>query len=307
MNNQLDRFKILSSEQDASVNFVADVDPSQKKAIEARFVQRHPSYFIAYLSSQTGCKQGCNMCHLTATDQTNAQDLPPEEFVEQLRRVLRYAVPNLEKTCQLSQVREINVNFMARGEPLANKLFAHSGEGKRISVLDRLSNVVRLEYPRPVALKFNISTIYPKQYKGKLSVDFSPYQPTFYYSIYSLDSDFRKKWLPAAQDPRIALDSFAEYQATTSKILKLHGAFIKGANDSIESLQKIVDQVNERGLICDFNLVRYNPYSEKYGQESEPEVLERNIRFLQANLKGTAKIITRVGFDVSASCGMFVE
>ena len=48
-----------------------------------------------------------------------------------------------------------------------------------------------------------------------------------------------------------------------------------------------------------FNIVRYNPYSASQGVESS------NLSEIQEVLK--AKIISRVGKDVKASCGMFVQ
>lgn len=297
------KFSILKSCEDASVNFIHKVDTDPKKAIEARFVQRDQDYFIVYLSSQTGCKQGCNMCHLTATSQTKDEDVTPDGYVAQAQAVIDLANMNLVKIGALGLVKGINVNFMARGEPLANKHIAENGSITLLAIGDAIHE----RFMGKAAVKFNVSTIFPRVFRGDLAQTFSPIQPTFYYSLYSMNEEFRRKWLPAAQDPRRALDAFAEYQQTTSKILKLHGAFIDGQNDSIEDLEKIVCEVNKRGLICDFNLVRYNPYSPEYGKESSPEVIERNLKFLREHLKGTAKVVSRVGFDVKASCGMFVE
>jgi adenine C2-methylase RlmN of 23S rRNA A2503 and tRNA A37 len=53
------------SAQDDSVNW--DRPAADVGRIEARYVRRCPDYFVVYLSAQTGCAQGCRMCHLTAT------------------------------------------------------------------------------------------------------------------------------------------------------------------------------------------------------------------------------------------------
>jgi len=51
----------------------------------------------------------------------------------------------------------------------------------------------------------------------------------------------------------------------------------------------------------------YNPYSQGFGEESSDEIIKRNANFINENIRGKVKIIDRVGFDVKASCGMFVK
>ena len=104
-------FTAHKSAQDASVNWDRPADVGR---LEARYVRRCADYFVVYLSSQTGCAQGCRMCHLTATGQTRLRDVTFGEMLEQARTVLdhyrREAPP----------ARTVHFNFMARGEPLAN-------------------------------------------------------------------------------------------------------------------------------------------------------------------------------------------
>src|SRR5215831_14295477 len=75
------------SNQDASVNWDRPADVGR---IEARYVRRCPDYFVVYLSSQTGCNQGCRMCHLTATGQTRLRDATFGEMIEQAQVVLEH-------------------------------------------------------------------------------------------------------------------------------------------------------------------------------------------------------------------------
>src|SRR5437868_8509248 len=108
------------SRQDASVNWDRPADVGR---IEARYVRRRPDYVAVYLSSQTGCAQGCRMCHLTATGQTRLRDVTHEEFLEQAQTVLEYY------RREAPPARSVHFNFMARGEPLANSiLLAHADE-----------------------------------------------------------------------------------------------------------------------------------------------------------------------------------
>src|SRR5262249_11085028 len=135
------------SRQDASVNWdrLAEVG-----RIEARYVRRCPDYVVVYLSSQTGCAQGCRMCHLTATGQTRLRDVTHEEFLEQAETVLdhsgRAAPP----------ARAVHFNFMARGEPLANEvLLAHADE--------LLGDLARRAVALNLRPRYLVSTIFPRE------------------------------------------------------------------------------------------------------------------------------------------------
>ena len=279
-------FQTIKSTQDDSVNFIKrDFDGW----VECRYVRRSPEYFCVYLSSQTGCNRGCKFCHLTATQQTSAYDVNTEGFLEQAQTVLRYSKSQ-------PKAKEVNFNWMARGEPLANRIFL----GNARPILEQLYGLAN-KYK--VAPKFNISTIFPKTFKQSLVKTFR-HTPTFYYSLYSMNKDFREKWIPGAMDPEKALDLLADYQAVTRKIVMLHWAFIDGENDSLEDLDRIVKALDVRGLIVDFNLVRYNPFS---NESQESPFLARNLEYMQENIRGKAKMVSRVGLDVKASCGTFIS
>ena len=66
--------------------------------------------------------------------------------------------------------------------------------------------------------------------------------------------------------------------------------------------------MKSRGLRTRFNAVRYNSFSPAQGQEPD----ERTLAYLTAKLSQAfgderSRIVPRVGMDVSASCGMFVN
>ena len=283
----------LKSQLDESVNFIFTGDYPGK--MEARYVRRKDYYFACYLSSQTGCNQACRMCHLTATQQYQFSNVTLEGYLEQAERVFDYYL-------QKKRVAEVvHYNFMSRGEALNNE---HLIKEWDYSILRALSNLALGFNLHP---RFNISTIMPKQFTKKLIDCFPIIYPDFYYSIYSVNPEFRKKWLRNAQPVDVALRKFYEWQEVTKKIVKLHFAFIKGENDSEEDLLKLCQTVTDSGLKTDFNIVRYNPYSEEYGQESDEATFTTNLQLMRENLPSNTKIdiIPRVGFDAFASCGCF--
>lgn len=286
--------EVLKSQQDESVNFVFKGDfPGY---FEARYVRRRPDYFIVYLSAQSGCRQACSFCHLTATKQTSLVDADLEILSRQADAVLDYYDSK-------NKAQKVHFSFMARGESLANRHLTKKGD---YSILEALG---KKALERGLFPRFTISTILPKTLPSKdLTQLFPLIYPDLYYSIYSLDPVFRKKWLPNALPAEEGLDILTNYQEKTRKIPKLHWAFIKDENDSIETLEAVCKAVNDRKLRVDVNLVRYNPFSDKHGEEPSLEIIQRNYQLLRDLLppESKIKVVDRVGFDVSASCGCFV-
>lgn len=275
----------INSQLDASVNFV---EQQLTGFIESRYVRRQADYFIAYLSSQTGCNRGCQMCHLTATKQTQFLNLDQSDFVSQFETVLAH----YEKD---TPAQTVHLNFMARGEPLANPTIINTGT----DLLWRLGNRARDHSLRP---KFNISTIMPVTLKKSLCDVFPIITPTIYYSIYSVNPEFRKKWLPAAQPVEQALANLKQYQQVSKKFIKFHSAFIRDENDNPSDIREMMQTIDSYQLHAEFNIVRYNPYSAEHGVESN------RLSAIQALIQNymPCKIIPRVGMDVYASCGTFL-
>jgi 23S rRNA (adenine2503-C2)-methyltransferase len=280
------------STQDASVNWDRPADVGR---IEARYVRRCPDYFVVYLSSQTGCNQGCRMCHLTATGQTRLRDVTAEEILKQAEIVLDY----YSRKAPLA--RAVHFNFMARGEPLANPVLLSQAD----EVLGELAQ-------RAVALRLRprylVSTIFPRELDDRLLEDiFITHHPEIYYSLYSVSEHFRRRWLPKALPAEEALDRLASWQRSTYKICKIHYAFIAGENDSEADVHAICDALESRRLMVHVNIVRYNPHDPgRHGVEPSEEIIQRNAKIYQSRLPyARVRIIPRVGYDVHASCGMF--
>lgn len=288
-------WNILTSQEDQSVNFTKSLPDSG--FLEARFVQRVPEYFIAYLSSHSGCNKSCRFCHLTATKQTMMTPTDLTEYLEQADQILNYYKNrNTPKTEKI-----VNFNFMARGEPLSNH-----------TVLNNSKQLFNALADKSIALglspQFMISSIIPDDFQHNLSDIFSDDRSTLYYSLYSTDQKFRKRWLPKAMDCYKALDLIAQFQDETQREIALHWAFIEDANDNIEQLHKTMEDVKSRGINARFNLVRYNPYSDRYGKEPKEEEINKIFNIIKSYIPNSnSRIVPRVGHDVKASCGMFIE
>lgn len=291
------------SEMDQSVNFEHRFE-DHPGLLEARYVQRERDYFIVYLSSQTGCKQACRMCWLTATGQTQSRDVTVEEYLSQAERVFDHYASLLRDNSKWASATKVHFNLMARGEPLANKHFLENAD----EILRRLKAMAE-EWG--LESKFLISTIFPKEAEAislpQIFKDPEVY-PELYYSVYSTDPTFRKRWFPKAIAPIEAFAKLRNWQLTTGKVPKVHYAFIEGKNDSVEDIEGIVELVKAFHLNVNWNVVRYNPPEGHYSKEPPESHIHHLADVIRHNLPDArVKVIPRVGSDVKASCGTFLK
>lgn len=285
----------LASNDDNSINFIFD------NWLEARYVRRVDDYFIVYLSSHDGCNKACRFCHLTQTGQTSFNETTLEQYIKQAETVLNYYDEIKEKQ---GVAQKVNFNFMARGEPLANNIILNSAS----ELFEKLELLAK---ERNLEAKFNISSIMPKELEYvDLVKAFKNVKQSYaiYYSLYSVEKEFRKRWLPKALDVDIALNKLEQLQNTAKTEIAFHWAFIKDQNDKIEDINLLKETLSKYNIKGKFNLVRYNPYSENQGKESDEKVLQYNFDELNTYFNNPhSRIVPRVGFDVKASCGMFVS
>lgn len=296
----------LNSSQDASVNFIL---PNGQ---ETRYVRRSDDYFIIYVSSHNGCNQACRFCHLTQTKQTSFEPATIEQMVEQVTTVMQYYVDEVTKGKQ-PPAAKLHINWMARGEPLLNPFITTQWKMLAAALTDAVEKTIQASYQSlPVPqIKFKISTIIPETVNLS-SITFDcmfnkKITPQFYYSLYSVDPVFRKRWLPKAINPVKALSMLKTFQDATKANITLHWAFIDKENDSKQTCSDITELVKRIGIVAKFNAVRYNPYSDDQGIEtSEVNLQERFIQISRVMKAPGSKIVPRVGSDVFASCGTFV-
>lgn len=268
--------------------------------LECRFVQRDPHYFIAYLSSHTGCRQACRMCHLTQSGQTTFNAVDKARYLEQAKTVIDYWNTAVKPQTD-TRTSKIHFNWMARGEPLSNHHLVHDCD----EILRSLSDMAVAEGLMP---RFNISTIMPIDFHTDLRLMIDKAPVTIFYSLYSVSPRFRARWLPRAMDPWVALDRLASWQQFSQQDIVIHHALIKGHNDGVEDAIAIGNAIRDRRIHARFNLVRYNPFSVNQGEETDDATMDLYFRILSSYMTiPGSRIVPRVGFDVKASCGMFME
>jgi len=247
------------------------------------------------------------MCHLTQTGQTDMTQASLEDFIVQATISLEQAA--LSATSLNTTPEVLHYNFMARGEPLMNDTIMQNWD----DLSEQLISIAHEHFPG-IAVKFKISTImsgffdeYAEEFltHGVDNLPFKNNKPEIYYSLYSMNHEFRKRWLPKADLPMEALRILSNYQRSGGKV-RIHGAFILGHNDDIDEIRKMLPTIKH--FLPDnptFNIVRYNPFDEKSCETDEDmmQAIEQTIRD-----KGfTVQVVERVGEDIKASCGQFVQ
>ena len=283
-------FSRLDSALDKSVNFFIDTPDGGK--IETRFVQRYEDRFIVYISSMTGCDKACRFCHLTQNGETMATLLTREQMLAQAEQVLRES--------NFTGAKLVHFNFMARGEPLSNPAVDAT----------LFKGLQALAHDRGLSCRIKLSTILPLDTltdDGRNLWDEDTPPVDLYYSLYSVDADWRKRWIPKARKPAEALAWLNRYQQASTNRVILHWALIEGENDGDGGAREAFDMATASGLKFDFNLVRYNPANSKSRETPEVQI-EKFMRLAQDSVADgqRARMVNRVGFDVAASCGMFL-
>lgn len=300
------KFNILRSSLDESANLI-----DLTEGIETRVVHR-PGKTIIYVSSQTGCVQGCQMCWLTHNkgNSKSPRNLTVAEILAQVRQAYTSEVPQ-----HLPKEHKLYVDFMAKGEPLANPHLLADGD----KIVDTLAQLFEGH-----TWRMNVSSILPKKF---LAFGHGQRPPSWllrpevrlYWSWYSEDPDFRAEWLPASPRYTDVLWDFMHSLADArgDKTLNLHWALIRqpntsqqprGENSSPSNLAELCQRLTElpQGLRAKINLVHLNPPGGASWEEASPEVLKHWLQTLQQHPRVTSAMLKeRVGFDVYASCGMF--
>lgn len=285
-----------SSKLDQSLNFMLPSDGGS--FFEARLVLREQGKAIVYISSQDGCSQGCRMCYLTRQRQRRKVDASICDVLSQVKIVVD-ALSSMSIPLSM-----LHFNFMARGDVFSNEELIQSWD----VVEGEISEIV-LKKNFTTNIKILISTIFPKKTNFK-SLDFvlKSKITNIYYSYYSSKVEFRKYWIPNSRSVGDVCDFLREFHGVSGRRPRFHFCFIENQNDSFSDLDDLVSISREFSPFFDVNIVRFNPPPGSSFKESAEGVIERNVSYLKAKMTSSRiKIISRVGYDVKASCGMFME
>lgn len=229
------------------------------------------------ISSQVGCRMGCQFC--ASTLDGLVRNLRPSEMLEQVYRIRR-----------LSGERVSHVVVMGSGEPMDN--------------YDNLLRFLKLisaeEGLRLSHRNITVSTCGLVPEIWKLSEE--KLQITLALSLHAAEDETRKKLMPVAKRYSLSevLSACDQYFEKTGRRVSFEYSLVKGVNDTKEEAQKLIALL--KGKNCHVNLIPVNPIKERNFEQPNRETAERFKNLLEKN--GIHATIRReMGRDIEGACG----
>lgn len=231
------------------------------------------------ISSQKGCKMGCEFC--ASTKAPFGGDLTAGEIIEQI----------ISAELDLGE-RISNVVFMGIGEPLDNFK----------SVITAISNINDPKGLEIGARKITISTcgVVPKIYElADLKM-----QCTLSISLHSGDDNYRSSIMPINRAYPLdeLFTAIKYYNDVAGKRVSLEYVVIKGKTDRKEDADKVINLIRKYNIKAHVNLIRVNEIEEREFISSDENDIIKFRDYLNDN--GIVATIRRsLGKDIDAACG----
>jgi len=243
------------------------------------------------VSTQVGCAMGCVFC---ATGRLGlARNLTAGEIVDQVNlidSVLNTRYANNEQQVSSIAHRVSNVVFMGMGEPLAN----YDEVLKAVRILNHSKG-------RNIGIRhLTISTCgLPEAIERLADEDISP---RLAISLNAPTDAIRQKLMPITKKYPLArlLKAVEVYQHKTRNRVTFEYCLIKGVNDSALHARMLIKRI--RGVLCNVNLIEYNPHSGCNLRPSGRDAIGRFAKVLkESGIETTVRL--KKGQSISAACG----
>ena len=240
-------------------------------------VMKYKYGYTICISSQVGCKMGCNFCASTLAG--FKRNLLPAEMESQVH-------------CAQNDlgVRISHIVLMGIGEPLDNY----------DNVMRFLRNV-NFEKGLNISLRdITLSTcgIVPRIYD--LAQENMPITLTL--SLHAPNDKIRSGMMPVNNKWGVqeVIDACKHYASKTSRRVSFEYTLIKGVNDTNECARQLADRL--RGFIAHVNLIPVNDVTERGNVRGSDESIHAFCNTLKS-LGVNATIRRTLGSDINASCG----
>jgi len=266
--------KKLVSMYDSTVKYLFKLHDGE--FIESVVMKYKYGYTIC-VSSQVGCKMGCNFCASGIAG--FIRNLTPSEILSQIYKAQR----DLD-------IRISHIVMMGVGEPLDNF-------DNVIKFLSMISDENGLNIGmRNISLSTcGVVTGIYKLLERKL-------QLTLSVSLHAPNDRIRSQTMPVNNKWNIdtLLKACRDYTKYTSRRISFEYAMISGVNDSDECARELAGKL--KGMLCHVNLIPVNSVKEKDYVRSDDNRITSFIRILES--RGINVTVRRtLGSDINASCG----
>ena len=244
--------------------------------VEAVIMKYKYGYTIC-ISSQVGCKMGCNFCASTLAG--FKRNLLPSEMESQLHTAQKDL-----------NIRISHIVLMGIGEPLDNydnviKFIrtVNNDKGLNISMRD---------------ITLSTCGVVPKMYD--LANENIPITLTL--SLHAPNDKLRSSMMPVNNKWGVeeAINACKNYAEVTGRRVSFEYTLINGVNDTTECAHELADKL--KGMLCHVNLIPVNDVEERGNVRSTDKSIKNFCETLYS-LGINATIRRTLGSDINASCG----
>lgn len=262
------------SKIDETVKYLIEFDDGE--CVETVVMHYHHGVTVC-ISSQAGCRMGCNFC--ASTIGGKKRDLLSGEILMQVLLAQKDTGERIS-----------NIVMMGIGEPLDN---FENVRRFLINVNDERGLNIGYRH-------ISLSTCGVVDGIEKLSQMNIPI--TLSISLHAPNDEIRNSMMPVNKRWKIdeLIDACKKYQSVTTRRISFEYAMIDGVNDSEENARELAERIG--GIMCHVNLIPVNNVKERSYKKSNAQSIKKFIGALEK--KGiTATVRRELGSDISASCG----
>lgn len=266
--------RCLKSKLDETVKYLFALHDGNH--IESVVMKYKYGYTIC-VSSQVGCKMGCNFCASGIAG--FVRNLEAGEIISQV-----YTAEN-DLGITIS-----HIVMMGVGEPLDN-----------FDNVVRFLELVTHEKGKNLSMR-NISLSTCGVVTGIYKLLEKHLQLTLSISLHAPNDEIRSRTMPVNKKWNIdqLLKACRDYTNETSRRISFEYALISGVNDSDECALELASRL--KGMLCHVNLIPVNSVKERDYQKPTKENIERFKNILIKN-HINATVRRTLGSDINASCG----
>jgi len=262
------------SKLDGTIKYLFELEDGN--CIES-VVMRYKHGISICISSQVGCRMGCNFC--ASTIGGLYRSLTPGEILNQVI----FAQKDIDE-------RISNIVMMGIGEPLDNY----------DNVIKFLHNV---NHPDGICIGYRHISLSTCGIVDKINLLAEENMPiTLSISLHAPDNKTRSEIMPVNKKYPVEtlIGACKEYIKKTGRRISFEYALISGVNDNDEDAKKLAGLLS--GMLCHINLIPVNKVEERNYKKGSAEKI-RHFRDTLEKLGMNATVRRELGSDISASCG----